>query len=993
MSLKFTEHRPKANTWRLNSALLTDPTTLPHIATSLSDYFKTNSTPDINPLSIWEAHKCTIRGELIRMGAYRKRERENEIKSLTEKIRTLESLHKQSLTEHTANELLNHRKSLQQIFDTRAKRFLFFRKKIYYEQGNKTGSLLARAIKNAKTQQNISGIRTKEGKLDITTEKIAHHFHNYYTSLYNLPNPQKPSSIQGTRLHAIRQYLIDSKLPSLSTEDITQLENPIETYELQQVIKHLKTGKSPGPDGFTAIYYKTFQETLLGPLLKALNYMSKPREIPADFLKAHITILPKPNKDLTECASYRPISLLNLDVKLMSKIIANRLKPLLHKLIGSEQAGFMPGRETRDNVIKTLNLMHAAGMRKFEGLLLSTDAEKAFDRVAWDFMLETCRFIGLGNNMMSWISTLYKNPSAQLKINGSLSSTVEIKNGTRQGCPLSPLLFILTLEPFVRRIVAERAIQGFEVGKKEYKMVAYADDLLFFIRNPHISLPSLMKEFSIFGYFSNLKINYTKSEILNVSIPTNKLDTIQSNCPFKWVNTALKYLGIWLTPKLSQIFEYNFTPLLKTICSDLQNWHSKGLSWFGRAAICKMVILPRVLYLFRNLPIKIPQNFFKVLHTTQTKFIWAHKKPRVRFSRLTKPKDKGGMGIPDFRAYYMASHITRIIDWHCHSTFKDWVEIEEKLSHTPIKYSPWIRWSSLPAEMRLHPLVGTTLSIFHKLTKLTNFSSLLSPLTPLQNNPNFPPGMGNRSLQANDTNKPLLASQCFHNQEFRDFTDLKHTNKLPDLQLWTYFQCRSFLNRTQRKQNFNRPLTELESVCQTEEPISKVTSLAYRWIQDGEDKGEGDLRESWSRALGIPLTTSQWMKACVFAHKCSLSTKTQETAYKLLTQWYATPVKLHSWFPDHSDTCWRCNSDKGSLLHIWWQCPILNTFWAKVREMIYLITETKLKLDAAACLLHVTEFPIKRYKHSLTKHLLNAAKAVIPLYWKSTKIPSIQGLA
>lgn len=147
MSLKFTEHRPKANTWRLNSALLTDPTTLPHIATSLSDYFKTNSTPDINPLSIWEAHKCTIRGELIRMGAYRKRERENEIKSLTEKIRTLESLHKQSLTEHTANELLNHRKSLQQIFDTRAKRFLFFRKKIYYEQGNKTGSLLARAIK------------------------------------------------------------------------------------------------------------------------------------------------------------------------------------------------------------------------------------------------------------------------------------------------------------------------------------------------------------------------------------------------------------------------------------------------------------------------------------------------------------------------------------------------------------------------------------------------------------------------------------------------------------------------------------------------------------------------------------------------------------------------------------------------------------------------------------------------------------------------------
>lgn len=69
---------------------------------------------------------------------------------------------------------------------------------------------------------------------------------------------------------------------------------------------------------------------------------------------------------------------------------------------------------------------------------------------------------------------------------------------------------------------------------------------------------------------------------------------------------------------------------------------------------------------------------------------------------------------------------------------------------------------------------------------------------------------------------------------------------------------------------------------------------------------------------------------------------------------------------------------------------MLNTFWMKVREKIFLITETKLKLDAMGCLLHITEFPIKRYKHSLTKHLLNAAKALIPLYWKSTKIPTIR---
>lgn len=129
--------------------------------------------------------------------------------------------------------------------------------------------------------------------------------------------------------------------------------------ELQQAIKDLKPGKSPGPDGFTAIYYKTFSDHLLKPMLTAFNSLSDPREVPQSFLSAHITVLPKPNMNLAECASYRLITLLNLDVKPMAKIISNRLKSLHYNLIGSEQAGFVPGRETRDNVIKALNLIHA----------------------------------------------------------------------------------------------------------------------------------------------------------------------------------------------------------------------------------------------------------------------------------------------------------------------------------------------------------------------------------------------------------------------------------------------------------------------------------------------------------------------------------------------------------------------------------------------------------------------------------------------------------
>lgn len=144
---------------------------------------------------------------------------------------------------------------------------------------------------------------------------------------------------------------------------------------------------------------------------------------------------------------------------------------------------------------------------------------------------------------------------------------------------------------------------------------------------------------------------------MNVTLSENNLNTAQNNSPFSWEKSAIKYLGIWLTPRLSSIFDRNFPPLLKAIGKDLQDWHPTHFSWFGRAAICKMTVLPKILYLLRTLPIKIPQSFFKTLHSLQMKFIWAHKPPRIKSSLLTRPKVMGGMGIPDFKTYYHASHI------------------------------------------------------------------------------------------------------------------------------------------------------------------------------------------------------------------------------------------------------------------------------------------------------------------------------------------------
>lgn len=469
---------------------------------------------------------------------------------------------------------------------------------------------------------------------------------------------------------------------------------------------------------------------------------------------------------------------------------------------------------------------------------------------------------------------------------------VLITKGTRQGCPLSPILFILTLEPFIRRLMLKQNIQGFQLAHKEYKKAAYADDLLFFMTKLHISLSNLMKEFSHFDYIFNLKINYTKSEAMNINIPDMALKIIQNNCPFKWRTSALQYLWIWLTPQLSQVFKKNFLPLLKAIGKELTLWHPRTFSWFGRAAICKMTILPRIVYLFRTLPIKIPPSFFKTLQSIQLNFVWAHKRPRIKFTLLTRPKEQGGIGLPDYRNYYYASHITR----NCHSDLKDWVSLENDPSPIPLKFSPWISWTKYPPDLKQHPLINTTLSIFHLLTKNPDLSSPLSPLTPLQNNPDYPPGVRNRLLQSSDPNIAILTKHCFHDTQMKDFHTLKSDTLMPHLPLWTYFKIRSFVNNTRRRGHFIRHPTELEPVCLKGDHIPRATSLSYAWLQKLKQSFADRFRESWLRDLSIELTDQQRLRACILAHKCSLFTRMQEMAFKQLTQCYATPAKLHKWY-------------------------------------------------------------------------------------------------
>lgn len=151
--------------------------------------------------------------------------------------------------------------------------------------------------------------------------------------------------------------------------------------------------------------------------------------------------------------------------------------------------------------------------------------------------------LGLGPNMLLWISSLYSSPEAKVKVNGLLSDSFPIRNGMRQGCPLSPLIFALTLAALLNKIRLNCAIKGFTVGPTEHKLSAYADDVLFYVLDPLISLPNIMAELRDFNLLSKFKINY-KSEILSLNVPSGLCTQLQAFFSFTWCQTSLKYLGV-----------------------------------------------------------------------------------------------------------------------------------------------------------------------------------------------------------------------------------------------------------------------------------------------------------------------------------------------------------------------------------------------------------------------------------------------------------------
>ena len=492
--------------WKFNNSLVSDQNYVLqlkcHIAKLLAELDNDESFDDQTK---WEFLKYEIRNFTIKFCKAHKKIEKEKIQNLEKTLNTLENKLDNPLNQKLYNDC---KTELEFIYNKIAEGIRVRSKCAWYEEGEKSSKFFLNLEKYNATKTQIKKLLVNDSEI-TEQNKILHEIKNYFENLFqkkNLNSQEKCDNFL-SRLHTTR----------LDNNQVVNCDEDIKESELHEALIGMGNNKSPGNDGLTKEFYETFWEEIKDSFLKSVKVSKEKKCLSVSQRQAVIKLIEKKEKDKRFIENWRPISLLNVDYKMISKVLASRMKETLSHLVTFHQTAYVKNRFIGESGRLISDILEMTEKLNLEGFIVAMDLEKAFDSVSHLFLISSLKRFGFGKNFIDWIQILINKQESCVLNAGTTTSYFQLCRGTRQGDPISPYLFILVLEILFIIIKSNKKIKGIEIFDHCYLYTAYADDTTFFLKDKE-SIKELIKMFALFSNFSGLKPNFSKCEIAGIGV-------------------------------------------------------------------------------------------------------------------------------------------------------------------------------------------------------------------------------------------------------------------------------------------------------------------------------------------------------------------------------------------------------------------------------------------------------------------------------------------
>ena len=739
--------------------------------------------------------------------------------------------------------------------------------------------------------------------------------------------------------------------------------------------------KTPGIDGLTSEFYVMFNQSLGPCLWDAIIESHRNGFLYKSVTRGVISLIPKKDKNPLFLKCWRPLTLLCVEHKIVTKMIATRLKLVIESIIGPQQTAYIPGRYIGTNIRKLIDMLIYLERDEIPAILLTLDFEKCFDSVSHEAMEKSLRYFNIGENFISWVMMVYAKFELCVTNNGYRSEFFPQTHGLHQGCGYSGLGYLCVAEILAINLKNNQSVQPIDVNSEKELISQYADDTSLLTAFLQSSIEAIISELETFKHNTGLKVNYEKSKIYKVGAARRSNAKLKLSKRFEWCDNTIDLLGIIIElDRLDDLEEPNYIKMLEKAEQVTRTWQNCQMTLVGKVQIINTLVSSLFIYRMQQMPM-LSKSCTSKINRIITDFIWNGRKPKIRTEILMLRVEDGGFNLVNIvnrdksqkvawipriidskdlvfqklAEYHMNVHVSNELIWECNFCSKDCKDLQCRSRFWKHLLQAWVEYN------------------FHY--------------------PEQPKEVINQILWYNSHIK--IARRLVFNQEWYDkgviyIKDICTQGKLMSFQelKYTYgIQCdemtyNSIISSIPKcwKRMISQTSNDMENASKFGllQNKNKWTAIVYNCINHSQH-GIEDIQRALQIMIKQPISIELAQKACAYVKSMTKISKYRSFQMRLLHNAVLCNDHLYHMQIVETQLCSLCGTEKETPYHILTQCNSMQLVWREIENYLKHQYDISVEFTPQAILSNVVNDNLYHHVNLITlisKQKIYAAKCL-----------------